>query len=81
MVGSVQTAGALEFDTITAVCIGGVSLAGGRGTLIGVVIGVLILGVIANGMNLMGIYPGLQMMVKGMIIIIAVAVDYIRRRG
>jgi putative xylitol transport system permease protein len=74
------TAEGLELDSITAVCIGGVSLMGGRGTLVGVVIGVLILGVINNGMNVFAIEPALQFFVKGAIIIIAVAVDTMRRR-
>jgi len=70
----------LELDTIASVTIGGVSLAGGKGNVLGVVIGVLILGVINNGMSLMGADPFLQNFVKGAIIIGAVAVDYLRRR-
>ncbi|MBA7658465.1 Ribose import permease protein RbsC [subsurface metagenome] len=70
----------LELDTIASVTIGGVSLAGGRGTLVGVVIGVIMIGVINNGMSLMGAGPFLQNVVKGAIIIAAVAIDYMRRR-
>jgi len=70
----------LELDTIASVTIGGVSLAGGKGNVLGVVIGVIILGVINNGMSLMGADPFLQNFVKGAIIIGAVAVDYLRRR-
>ncbi|MBN2186552.1 MAG: ABC transporter permease [Dehalococcoidia bacterium] len=69
----------LEIDTIAAVCVGGVSLAGGRGTLIGAVIGVMIIGVINNGMNVMGLDPSYQDLVKGAIIFTAVAVDVVRR--
>lgn len=72
----------LELDTIGAVCIGGVSLMGGRGNLIGVIIGVLIIGVINNGMSIMGAGPDMKDIAKGVIIITAVAIDILgRRRG
>lgn len=80
MASSVQGAGALELDTIAAVCIGGVSLAGGRGSLIGVVLGVVILGVINNALNLVGVSVYMQEVVKGFLIIGAVAGDTVRRR-
>ncbi len=80
MAGSLAMVAGLELDSIAAVTIGGVSLAGGRGTLIGAVIGVIILGVISNGMNVYGLDPNLQDIVKGTIIIAAVAVDSIRRK-
>jgi len=70
----------LEIDSIAAVTIGGVSLAGGRGTLIGPVIGSLIIGVINNGMSVLGAGPSVQGIVKGVIIIGAVTADCIRRR-
>jgi len=78
---TMTTLAGLELDSIAAVCIGGVSLAGGRGSLIGVVIGVLILGVINNGMSVMAVDPSVQGIVTGAIIITAVAVDVLRRRG
>ena len=68
MAGSLTGASGLEMDSIAAVCIGGVSLAGGRGGVIGVVIGIFILGMINNGMNLMAVHPALQSVVKGIII-------------
>jgi len=77
---SMQTLSTLMLDTIAAVCVGGVSLAGGRGNIIGVVIGVLIIGVIDNGMSVLGAAPAVQGIVKGLIIIAAVGVDYVRRR-
>ena len=80
MAASMRTLEGLEIDSIAAVCIGGISLAGGRGSIIGVVIGVLIIGVVNNGLSVLGAGPDLQRIVKGVIIIIAVAVDYIRRR-
>lgn len=77
---SMAAASALMLDSIAAVSIGGVSLMGGRGTLIGVIIGVMIIGVINNGMNIIGIHPAYQDIVKGVVIITAVCIDYLRRR-
>ncbi len=67
-------------DAIAAVVLGGVSMAGGRGSVIGTVIGALIIGVINNGLNLMGIHSFWQMVVKGLIILAAVTVDYVRSK-
>lgn len=69
-----------EMDAIAAVVIGGTSMSGGEGSLIGTVIGVLIIGTIANGMNLLNISQGSQRMVKGAIIVLAVVIDVIRRK-
>jgi len=80
LVASMQSVPALELDAISAVVIGGVSLMGGRGSIIGVVLGVLILGVIHNGMGVLAVDPAFQDMVKGTIIYAAVAIDYLRRR-
>ncbi|MCD6453363.1 MAG: ABC transporter permease [Dehalococcoidales bacterium] len=77
---SMRTLEGLELDSIAAVVIGGASLVGGRGSLIGVVLGVLILGVINNGMSVMGADPATVGIVKGVIIFAAVAIDYLRRR-
>lgn len=77
---SMAAASALVLDSIAAVSIGGVSLMGGRGTLIGVIIGVMIIGVIRNGMNIIGIHPAYQDIVSGLVIITAVSIDYLRRR-
>jgi len=62
----------MEMDVISAVILGGASLSGGRGTVIGVLLGALIIGIINNGMNLMQISSYYQMVVKGVIIIVAV---------
>jgi len=70
----------LELDSIGAVCVGGVSLFGGRGTMIGVIIGVFIIGVINNAMSILKADPMLQGIVKGAIIFTAVAIDSLRRR-
>ncbi len=65
----------LELEAIAAVIIGGTSLAGGRGNLIGTIVGALILGVIDNGMNLLNVSPFLQSVVKGLVILFAVLLD------
>jgi len=62
----------LELEAIAAVIIGGTSLAGGRGDLLGTIVGALILGVIDNGMNLLNVNPFLQDVVKGLVILFAV---------
>jgi len=80
MVAGMLTGMGLELDAIASVLIGGVSLAGGRGNVIGVVIGALIIGVINNGMNIVAVGPAYDDLVKGGIIFAAVAVDVMRRR-
>jgi ribose transport system permease protein len=69
-----------ELDAIAAVVIGGTSLAGGKGTLWGTVIGAIILGIINNMLNLMGVSPYLQGTVKGLVILIAVLMQFKRER-
>jgi len=78
---SMKTLAALELDSIAAVCIGGTSLMGGRGGMIGTLIGVLIIGVVDNSLSVLGANPAVQGIVKGGIIFTAVAIDYVRRRG
>jgi ribose transport system permease protein len=65
----------LELEAIAAVIIGGTSLAGGRGALLGTLVGALVLGVIDNGMNLLDVSPFLQSVVKGLVILLAVFLD------
>lgn len=69
----------VELDAIAAVVIGGTSMMGGRGGVAGTIIGVLIMGVVNNGMNLLTIPQGPQKIVKGAIILIAVIVDVIKK--
>jgi ribose transport system permease protein len=64
-----------ELDAIAAVVIGGASLAGGEGTLLGTLIGALIMGVLRNGLNLLGVSSFLQQIIIGAVIIVAVLVD------
>lgn len=74
---SVQpTAGvSYELDTIAAVVIGGTSLTGGKGGIFGTIIGVLIIGVLRNGLNLLGVSPFTQAVVIGVVIALAVAAE------
>ncbi len=80
MSASLRTLTGLELDSIASVVIGGVSLTGGRGTIIGVIVGALIIGVLNNGMSVLGAGPAVQGIVKGTIIITAVYIDGMRRR-
>jgi ribose transport system permease protein len=70
----------IELDTIAAVVIGGASLSGGVGRIPGTIIGVLIIGVLRNGLNLLSVSPFVQMIVIGVVIALAVMVDVLRRR-
>lgn len=75
------TAGiAYELDVIASVVIGGTSLNGGRGSVWGTLIGALLIAIINNGMNLLGISPYFQQLVKGLIIIGAVLIDRLREQ-
>ena len=64
-----------ELDAIAAVVLGGTSLAGGQGTIIGTVIGALIIGVLNNALNLMDVSSYYQMIAKAVVILIAVLLD------
>ncbi|AZO93463.1 ribose ABC transporter permease [Halocella sp. SP3-1] len=72
MSGQPMVGTGFELDAIAAVVLGGTDIAGGRGQIIGTLLGALILGVLNNGLNLMGISPYTQRVVKGLIIVIAV---------
>ncbi|MCM3006066.1 ribose ABC transporter permease RbsC [Priestia koreensis] len=64
-----------ELDAIAAVVLGGTSLSGGRGRIVGTLIGALIIGTLNNGLNLLGVSSFYQMVVKGIVILIAVVID------
>lgn len=68
-----------ELDAIAAVVLGGASIAGGRGAIIGTLIGAMLLGVLSNGLNLLGISPYIQYIVKGLIIWGATFISSIKR--
>lgn len=67
-----------EMDAITAVVLGGTSLAGGRGRITGTLIGAIIIGVLSNGLVLMNVEYFTQLIIKGAVIILAVAIDSVR---
>ena len=69
-----------ELDAIAAVVIGGTSLSGGRGTVLGTLIGALIISVLANGLRILSVAQEWQTVVTGTIIILAVYLDILRRR-
>lgn len=79
--GLPQVAAGAEMDGIAAVVIGGTSLAGGKGGMIGTVIGVLIIGFINNGMDLLNVASYPQQIIKGIIIILAVLLDSIKNKA
>ncbi|WP_413615274.1 ABC transporter permease [Halomonas cupida] len=66
-----------ELDAIAAVVLGGAAITGGRGMILGTLVGALLLGVLNNGLNLMGVSPYLQNVIKGCIILLAI---YISRK-
>jgi ribose transport system permease protein len=69
-----------ELDSIAAVVIGGTSLSGGRGSVVGTVLGCLIIGVLNNGLFLLDVSPFWQQVVKGFVILVAVAIDKMSSR-
>lgn len=71
---------AYELDAIAAVVIGGTSLSGGTGGVGGTIIGVLIIGVLRNGLNLLSVSPFLQQVVIGLVIVLAVAAETFQHR-
>lgn len=79
---AIPTAGeGYEMDAIGAVVIGGASLAGGEGSMGGTLIGVLILSVLNNGLNLMNVNSFYQDVVKGLVILVAVLIDMLRKKN
>jgi ribose/xylose/arabinose/galactoside ABC-type transport system permease subunit len=74
-------ANGMEMDVLAAVILGGTSLFGGRGTIIGTVVGSLMIGVLNNGLTLINVSSHAQLVVKGVIIIVAVAISRFAIRG
>ena len=71
----------VEMDAIAAVVVGGTSMAGGSGKIGGTIIGGLIIGVLNNGLNLLNVNSFWQYVVKGVVILLAVFLDYFRNKG
>ena len=78
--GNAGTASGLEFDVIAAVVIGGTSLSGGRGSMLGSLLGVFVITLIGNGLVLRGINPFFQEVVRGVIIVVAVLANTLATR-
>ena len=68
----------MEMDVLTACVVGGVSLAGGTGSLLGVIFGVLLIGTLTNGMGVMGVGTYNQLIAKGLVLIIVIVIDGLR---
>lgn len=73
--GNPNIGSGFEFDVIVAVFLGGVSTKGGEGTIIGTFIGAMIVGVLSNGLNLLGINAFYQYIIKGIVLVCAVMID------
>lgn len=70
-----------NLDAITAVVLGGTSLFGGRGIILGTLVGAVIVGVFRNGLTLMGVASVYQTLITGILVILAVAADQMSRKG
>jgi fructose transport system permease protein len=70
-----------NLDAITAVVLGGTSLFGGRGVILGTLAGAVVVGVLRNGLTLMGVSSVYQVLITGILVILAVAVDQLSRKG
>ena len=70
-----------ELNAIAAVVLGGTSLMGGRGSIAGTLIGAFVIGVLADGLVLLGVSEFWQMVVKGLVIVVAVILDQVQRRS
>jgi len=71
----------LELDAIAAAVIGGTALSGGRGRVLGALVGALLMGSLNNGMSLMNVAPFYQDTARGVVLLLAVALDHLGRRG
>ena len=80
MGGQPNSGQGFELDAIAAVVLGGAAIAGGRGSLIGTLLGALLLGVLNNGLNMVGVNPYVQTVVKGVIILLAIYIGRERRK-
>jgi ribose transport system permease protein len=70
-----------ELDAIAAVVIGGTSLSGGEGSILGTIIGAFIISTLTNGLRIMSVPQEWQTVVTGVVVILAVYLDIVRRRG
>jgi fructose transport system permease protein len=80
-VGDPQAGQDSNLESITAVVLGGTSLFGGRGNIMGTLVGALIVGVFRNGLQLMGVASIYQVLITGILVIVAVSIDQLTHRG
>lgn len=80
-VGDPQAGQTENLDAITAVVLGGTSLFGGRGIILGTLVGAIIVGVFRNGLTLMGVPSVVQTLITGILVILAVTADQLARKG
>jgi putative multiple sugar transport system permease protein len=78
--GTPRAGQSFELDAIAACFIGGASVSGGSGTIVGALLGTLIMGVMNNGMSIVGVSVDIQQAIKGMVILLAVAVDVLLKK-
>lgn len=81
MSAQAQLGNGYEFNAVTAIVLGGVSIAGGKGTIPGTVMGVVFLGVLQNGFTLIGIPSAAQYIIQGIILIVALRLDSMKAGG
>jgi len=80
-VGDPQAGQASNLESITAVVLGGTSLFGGRGMILGTLLGALIVGVLRNGLTLLGMPAIFQVLITGILVIVSVSIDQLSHRG
>ncbi|MFK7996549.1 MAG: ABC transporter permease [Granulosicoccus sp.] len=74
------TGESFELNAIAAAVLGGTSMSGGRGTILGTIVGAFVIGILSDGLVMMGVSSFWQMVIKGLVIIIAVVVDQAQRK-
>ncbi|MGH2381858.1 MAG: ABC transporter permease [Candidatus Limnocylindria bacterium] len=72
---------ALLFDSVTAAIVGGVALFGGKGSMLGVLIGAIFIGVVRNGQGLLNVNPYMQLVISGAIVLVVIAISSLRERS
>ncbi|MFT0475276.1 ABC transporter permease [Pseudomonas antarctica] len=80
MSGQPNAGVSFELDAIAAVVLGGASIAGGRGVIVGTLLGAMLLGVLNNGLNMLGVSPYVQSVIKGAIILLAIFISRQRHK-
>lgn len=74
------TGESFELNAIAAAVLGGTSMSGGRGTILGTIVGAFVIGILSDGLVMMGVSSFWQMVIKGLVIIVAVVVDQAQRK-